>query len=129
MGRPKGSKNKAPRSKARTAWETYNYWYDKYTKGNKAGWFSPKYDQAEFNRVYAMAKDAKLSNPARAVAQSQEYVNRKFEKQYRKYYDQELGDIRDKAARLNLFSDFVTDLIAQGYTMEEARNEFEEYFY
>ena len=37
MARPKGSKNKKPRAKARSAWETYNFWYDKYTKGEKAG--------------------------------------------------------------------------------------------
>lgn len=37
MGRPIGSKNKKPRAKARTAYETYEYWYDKYTRGEKAG--------------------------------------------------------------------------------------------
>ena len=37
MGRKLGSKNKVKRSKARSAYDTYSYWYDKYTKGEKAG--------------------------------------------------------------------------------------------
>ena len=37
MGRRIGSKNKNTRAKARSAYDTYSYWYDKYTKGEKAG--------------------------------------------------------------------------------------------
>jgi hypothetical protein len=37
MGRPVGSKNKVKRKKPRTAYETYEYWYNKYTKDEKAG--------------------------------------------------------------------------------------------
>ena len=37
MGRPLGSKNKSARKAPRTSYETYEYWYNKYTKGNKAG--------------------------------------------------------------------------------------------
>ena len=37
MGRKLGSKNKKIRAKARSAYDTYSYWYDVYTKGEKAG--------------------------------------------------------------------------------------------
>ena len=37
MGRKLVSKNKFKRAKARSAYDTYSYWYDKYTKGEKAG--------------------------------------------------------------------------------------------
>ena len=37
MGRKLGSKNKKPRAKARTPYETYEYWYNIYTKDKKAG--------------------------------------------------------------------------------------------
>ena len=37
MGRKLGSKNKGARAKARSPYETYEYWYNKYTKGEKAG--------------------------------------------------------------------------------------------
>ena len=38
---------KKNRSKARSAWETYNYWYDKYTKGDKKNLFGDKYTEDE----------------------------------------------------------------------------------
>ena len=37
MGRKLGIKNKKTRAKAKSPYETYSYWYDKYTKGEKAG--------------------------------------------------------------------------------------------
>ena len=37
MGRKLGSKNKKIRAKARSAYDTYSYWYDTYTKDKKAG--------------------------------------------------------------------------------------------
>ena len=129
MGRPKGSKNRGVRAKPRSAWQTYSDWYDKYTKGHKKNWFMDKYSKAEFEQQYELAKRAKIKNPARAVAMSQEYVNRKFEKQYKEFYGRELGDIRDKDARLALFDDFVSQMQMEGMDMDEAREEFERYFY
>lgn len=118
---------KKNRAKARSPWETYNYWYDKYTKGEKKGWFRDKLTEAEFNKQYELAKKAKMANPAKAVAQSQEYVDREFEKKYKKLYGKNLPDIRDKKARENLFIDFMND---QGIDdWDEARDEFEKYFY
>lgn len=129
MARKKGSRDTKKRSTKRTAYETYEYWYDKYTKGNKAGWFRPKYSKTEFEEQYKLAKSAKIKNPARMVAASQEYVDRTFEKKYKKMYGTELGDIRDKSARESLFTDYVTELTAAGLTYDEARDEFEKYFY
>jgi len=129
MGRPKGSKNKRKRASARSAYETYSYWYDRYTKGHKAGWFREKYDQKEFEKQYELAKLAKLKNPARVVAMSQEYVDRKFERQYKELYGTELPDIRDKSKRKELFTNFAAEMIGLGMTYDEAREEFESYFY
>ena len=130
MGRKLGSKNKGKRAKARSAYDTYSYWYDKYTKGEKAGWFRPKYTKQEFNAMYDLAKKAGIkTNRARTIAASQEYVDRKFEKQYKELYGKTMGDIRDKADREKLFTDFVDELTAQGMSYDDARNEFEKYFY
>lgn len=129
MGRPKGSRNKTKRAKARTPWETYNYWYDKYTKGKKAGWFRPKLTKQEFEEQYRTAKKLGMTNPARTIAMSQEYVDRKFERKYKELYGQDLPDIRDKDARIRLFEDFVDEMQAQGLSYDEARDEFEAYFY
>lgn len=129
MARKKGSKDIKKRVTKRTAYETYEYWYDKYTKGNKAGWFRPKYSKTEFEEQYILAKSAKIKNPARMVAASQEYVDRNFEKKYKKLYGQELGDIRSKEAREDLFTNYVSGLVAAGLTYDEARDEFERYFY
>ena len=83
MGRKLGSKNKVIRAKARSAYDTYEYWYDKYTKGEKAGWFRPKLNKQEFDEMYELAKRAGIkTNRARTIAMSQEYVDRKFEKNY-----------------------------------------------
>ena len=37
MARKLGIKNKKTRAKAKSPYETYSYWYDTYTKGEKAG--------------------------------------------------------------------------------------------
>ena len=118
---------KKNRAKARSPWETYNYWYDKYTKGEKAGWFRDKLTESEFNKQYDLAKKAKMANPAKAVAQSQEYVDRAFEKKYKKFYGKNLPDIRDKKAREDLFIDFMNESGIDDW--DEARDEFEKYFY
>lgn len=130
MGRKLGSKNKGKRAKARSAYDTYSYWYDKYTKGKKAGWFRPKYTKQEFDKMYDLAKKAGINtNRARTIAASQEYVDRNFEKKYKELYGKNMGDIRDKADREQLFLDFVDELTAQGMSYEDAKNEFERYFY
>lgn len=129
MGRPKGSKNRKRRAAKRTPYQTYSDWYDKYTKGHKKGWFRDKLTPAEFADEYQKALDAKISNPARSIAMAQEYVDRTFEKRYKELYGQELGDIRDKATREQLFYDFVDEMQMQGLTYDEAREEFERYFY
>ena len=130
MGRKLGSKNKGVRAKARSAYDTYSYWYDKYTKGKKAGWFRPKYSKQEFDKMYDLAKKAGIkANRARTIAMSQEYVDRKFEKKYKELYGKEMGDLRDPKDRERLFLDFTKELTAQGMSYDDARNEFEKYFY
>ena len=121
---------KKNRSKARSAWDTYNYWYDKYTKGDKKNLFGPKYTKDEFEGQYELAKRAGIkTNRARTIAMSQEYVDRNFEKKYKELYGKKLGDIRDKNDREQLFIDFVDELVAQGKSYDDARTEFEKYFY
>ena len=130
MGRRLGSKNKGKRAKARSAYETYEYWYDKYTKGEKAGWFRPKYSEQKFNEMYDLAKRSGIkNNRARSIAMSQEYVDRKFEKKYKELYGKEMGDLRDPKDREKLFLDFAKELTAQGMSYDDARKEFERYFY
>ena len=130
MGRKLGSKNKKVRAKARSAYDTYSYWYDTYTKGEKAGWFRPKLHEQDFNEMYDLAKKAGIkTNRARSIAMSQEYVDRTFEKQYKNLYGKNMGDIRNKADREQIFLDFVDELTAQGMSYDDARNEFERYFY
>ena len=130
MGRKLGSKNKIKRAKARSAYDTYNYWYDKYTKGKKAGWFRPKYSKQEFDKMYDLAKKAGIkTNRARTIAMSLEYVDRKFEKKYKELYGKELGDLTDPKDREKLFSDFTKELTAQGMSYDDAKSEFEKYFY
>ena len=129
MARKLGSKDTKKRAAKKTAYETYEYWYDKYTKGSKVGWFRPKYTKTEFEEQYKLAKMAKMKNPARMVAASQEYIDRAFEKKYKKLYGKNLGDIRNKSERERLFTNYVGSLIAAGLTYEEARNDFESYFY
>lgn len=80
--------------------------------------------------MYDLAKKAGIkANRARTIAMSQEYVDRKFEKQYKRLYGKNMGDIRDKAAREQLFLDFADELVAQGMSYDDARSEFEKYFY
>ena len=123
-------KYKKNRTKAKSAYETYEYWYDTYTKGEKAGWFKPKLNEQEFNEMYDLAKKAGIkANRARTIAMSQEYVDRKFEKQYKKLYGKNMGNIQKKEDREKLFLDFKDEMIAQGMSYDEAREEFQRYFY
>ena len=80
--------------------------------------------------MYDLAKKAGIkTNRARSIAMSQEYVDRKFEKQYKKLYGKNMGDIRNKADREQLFLDFADELVRQGMSYDDARKEFETYFY
>ena len=129
MARKVGSKDIKKRTGRRSAYETYEYWYDKYTKGYKAGWFSEKLSKKEFEFEYELAKRAKISNPARSIAASQEFIERKFEKQYKKMFKKNLGDIREASEREKIFKDFVNEMQEQGMDLDEARDTFERYFY
>ena len=80
--------------------------------------------------MYDLAKKAGIkSNRARTIAMSQEYVDRKFEKKYKELYGKELGDLTDPKDREQLFLDFTKELTAQGMSYDDARKEFERYFY
>ena len=80
--------------------------------------------------MYDLAKKAGIkTNRARTIAMSQEYVDRKFEKQYKELYGKNMGDIRDPKDREKLFTDFVDELTAQGMSYDDAREEFKKYFY
>ena len=80
--------------------------------------------------MYDLAKKAGIkTNRARTIAMSQEYVDRKFEKQYKNLYGKNMGDIRNKADREQLFLDFADELVAKGMSYDDARKEFERYFY
>ena len=80
--------------------------------------------------MYDLAKKAGIkTNRARSIAMSQEYVDRKFEKQYRELYGKNMGNIRNKADREQIFLDFVDELTAQGISYDDARSEFRKYFY
>ena len=80
--------------------------------------------------MYELAKRAGIkTNRARTIAMSQEYVDRKFEKQYKELYGKTLGDLRDPEAREKLFTDFIDELRMQGMSYDEARDEFKKYFY
>ena len=80
--------------------------------------------------MYDLAKKAGIKiNRARAIAMSQEYVDRKFERQYKELYGKNMGDIRDPKARERLFLDFRDEMLAQGMSDYDAREEFKRYFY
>lgn len=129
MARRKGSKNKGMRAKPRSAYEAYSYWYDKYSSGYKAGWFHDKLSPAEFSEEYEMARRAKVANPAKTIATEQRYVSYDFAQKYKSLYGKNLGDVRDSKVRQDLFWEFTDALVQEGMDFDDARKEFEEYFY
>lgn len=130
MGRPKGSRNKVKRNRARTPYETYVYWYDKYTKNGKDKLFMPKFNKQEFEFWYRRAKVKNMSNPARRVAMDQEYVERSMEKGLRKMYGKDdMPDLSTKEARQKMAQDYVDQLVLEGLSVTDAWEEFREYFY
>lgn len=141
MGRPKGSKNKGKRKAPRTPYQAYSDWYAQYTKeyggADRSKWFKPKYhekalgpkDEDSFEYWYKIAKAKGVKNPARYVAMSQEYVERSFERGYKRLYGKNLPDVTDEKVRKQIAQNYVNDLINQGLTESEAWEEFREYFY
>lgn len=133
MARKTGSKDTKKRATKQSAYEAYSYWYDRYTRETQSNLYSRKYTRAEFEDQYELTKRAKMTNPARTVARSQSLVDdpRKFERRYRQLYNETVPvEFKtDKAVRQEIFENFVNDLVAQGMTYDEARAEFERYFY
>ena len=129
MGRPKGSKNKRVRAKARTPYQTYSDWYDKYTKGAKKSLFRDKLTPSEFKEKYERAKELGMKNPARAVAMAQERISREGEKKAKELYGK-LPDLTTEQDREQFFTKFYQDM--QGSTNlnhDEIEEQFREYFY
>ena len=129
-------KYKKNRAKKRSAYETYSYWYDKYTKGDKQYWFYDKLTEEEFDIKYnsmiknnkrAKEEKDKIKNPAKTIAAQQIILDRHFLKQYKKKYGKDLGDIRSADDREQIYIDYINDVNEKGehYTRED----FEEYFY
>lgn len=129
MARKKGSRDRAARAKARSSYETYSAWYDKYTKGEKAGLYGDKLSKAEFDARYQEARSARLSNPARAVAMDQKLLSWDFLNKYKSLYGRYPTDIRDNEVRQRIATDFIETLRAAGMTQKDAREKFYEYFY
>lgn len=114
-------KYKKNRAKKRSAYETYSYWYDKYTKGDKQYWFKDKLTIEEFDITYNTFKRNKIKNPARTIAAQQIILDRDFLKKYKKKYGKDLTDIRTAEDREQIYIDWINE----GGTRET----FEEYFY
>ena len=130
MGRPKGSRNKRVRAKARTPYQTYSDWYDKYTKGAKKSLFRDKLTPEEFREKYERAKELGMKNPARAVAMAQERISRQGEKNAKEFYGGKLPDLTTEADREQFFIDYYTKM--QGDTdlnHDEIEESFKQYYY
>ena len=131
MARPKGSRNKRARKKARSAYDTYKGWYKQYTKNGKDRLFSPMFDQQEFEYWYKRAKMKGMANPARAVAMDQEYVARSMEKALKKKFGgyDNMPELDTKEKRRAFADKYVEDLMEWGKSESDAYEEFREYFY
>lgn len=129
MGRPKGSRNSGKRRAARTPYQTYSDWYDKYTKNGKDKLFMPKFNKDEFDFWYRRARAKGVSNPARTVAMEQEYVERSMERGLRKIYGKDIPDLSTEQARKQVAQDYIDNLMANGLSESDAWEEFREYFY
>lgn len=137
MGRPKGRKNKRVRTKPRTAYETYEYWYDKYTKDPaKKGLFRDKLTEKEFMIKYERMKELdkeygrKTTNVARRVAMAQERISRKGEKRAKEFYGGQLPDLTTESDREQFFIDYYQKM--QGDTNlnhDEIEESFKQYYY
>ena len=131
MARTKGSRNKGQRASRRTPWETYNYWYDKYTKGKKKGWFRDKLTYDEFQKMYKRAKELGYTNPARSVAMAQERISREGERYWKKRMGTDVPDLTDPGDRQEFFREYYDLRIREdgGLTHDDIEDEFKQYFY
>ena len=136
MGRPRGRKNRRVRAKPRTAYETYSYWYDEYTKGKKKSLFRDKLTESEFKDKYARLKQLdrmqgiKPVNVARRVAMAQERITREGERKAKELYGK-LPDLTTEADREAFFTQFYNDMKNQygDLSHDDIEEEFREYFY
>ena len=116
---------KKNRAKRRTAWETYNYWYDVKTKtaaGKKK--YHERLTKEEFEEVYADARRAGVKNPAKTIAEGQRKLAYKVQRGYEELIGRRVKpeEIETKEAREILFYDLV-DAYEGNY--DKAREDFE----
>lgn len=116
---------KRNRARRRSAWETYNYWYDQKTKtaaGKKK--YYQRLTKEEFEHEYELVKRAGAKNPAKTIAEGQRKLSYKVQKAYQELTDRKITaeDIETKEARQQLFYDLVDELDGD---YEQAREEFE----
>ena len=129
-------------AKRRTSYEAYKDWYDykvygkttkSWQKKAKPKDISKYYEgmltEDEYNKMAAKAHRKGIKNIARTIAYSQELVNKKLRKQYKERYNKDLGDMRAKEDREQVFLDFYAEMSADGYSHEQIEEMFNEYFY
>lgn len=131
--RRKGSKDRHKRAKARTPYQTYSDWYDKFTKGEKAKFFDRKLTADEFDKQYNKARMAKVPNPAMQIAREQGIKHpgqmRNWESKLTEVYGS-VPDLRDAEARRIWFVDFYDQMRMEGMTDHDAiEREFQSLFY
>ena len=130
-------------AKKRTSYEAYKDWYEKkvhehkervkgtnnWQKQNLEKYYDEMYTEEEYAKQAAKAHRKGIKNIARTIAYSQELTGEKFRHQYRERYNKELGDMRDKAAREDVFLDYYAEMSAEGYSHDQIEQMFKEYFY
>lgn len=142
MGRPKGRRNKRVRAKPRTAYETYEYWYDLYTRddkqgGSKKGLFRDKLTESEFYKKYERMKELdkaqgiKSTNRARRIAMAQERISREGERRAKVFYGGKLPDLTLPEDREQFFVDYYLKIKGDngGLTHDEIEDQFRQYYY
>lgn len=118
---------KKNRAKRRSAWETYNYWYDKKT-ATAAGKrkYHERLSEKKFYEEYKKAKLNKWKNPAKSIAEAQRKIDYSFQKEYERVTNQKLKieDYETKESRQRLFWDFVDKY----EDLDEGRDQFEDLY-
>lgn len=137
MGRPKGSKNRKIRKAPRSAYDTYEYWYNKYTKDPaKKALFRDKLTKKEFSEKYERLREldkaagVKPTNIARRIAMAQERISREGEKRAKEFYGGKLPDLTTESDREQFFIDYYLKIQGEtNLTHDEIEEEFRQYYY
>lgn len=92
------------------SWASYKEWYRKVTKDGTDKTFTSQYTEAEYKKRYNLAQKAGIKNISRTLARKQRVWDRRFVKEYNKYFEADDQDYHDDDGNVLVIPELTGDM-------------------